>query len=67
MLKIKDIKHLQVFYGIDDNGEFYSFKAWGDPVMVGGVWTIEAECRGNYCYTFTENDESILFPDESLD
>ena len=66
MLKIKELKHGQVFYAMDNDGQDYSFKAWGEPSFVNGVWTIEAEDRGNYSYTFTENDETILFLTDSL-
>lgn len=67
MLKIKEIKNGQVFYAIDNNGEDYSFKAWGAPSLVNGVWTVEAEDSGNYSYTFTENDETILFLTDGLE
>lgn len=67
MLKIKELIHGQVFYAMDSDGQDYSFKAWGEPSFVNGVWTIEAEDRGNYSYTFTENDETILFLTDSLE
>lgn len=67
MLKIKEIKHGQIFYGIDDNGEPYGFKAWGDATRIDGVWTVEGEGRANYSYTFTEEDEPILFLTDSLE
>lgn len=67
MLKIKDIKHGQIFYETSDNGEPYGFKAWGDPVLVNGVWTVEGECKANYSYTFSEEDEAILFLTDSLE
>ena len=67
MLKIKELKHGQVFYAMDNDGQDYSFKAWGEPSFVSGVWTIEAEDRGNCSYTFTENDENILFLTDSLE
>lgn len=67
MLKIKEIKHGQIFYGIADNGEPYGFKAWGDAAMVNGVWTVEGEDTGNYLFTFTEEDEPILFLTDSLE
>lgn len=67
MLKIKEIRHGQIFYGIDDNGEPYGFKAWGDATRIDGVWTVEGECRANYSYTFTEEDEAILFLTDSLE
>lgn len=67
MLKIKDIKHGQIFYSMNGNGEACGgFKAWGNPVLVNGIWTIEGECRANYCYTFSEEDELILYPTEEL-
>nr|DAH57188.1 MAG TPA: HD domain-containing protein [Caudoviricetes sp.] len=43
MLKIKDIKHGQIFYGISDNGEPYGFKAWGDAKLVNGGWIVEGD------------------------
>lgn len=67
MLKIKEIKHGQIFYCIDDNGEPYGFKAWGDATMIDGAWIVEGECRANYSYTFTEEDEAILFLTDSLE
>lgn len=67
MLKIKDIKNNQVFYAMDNNGEPYSFKAWASPVLVANTWTVEATDCGDYCYTFTEEDEGILFLTGSLE
>lgn len=67
MLKIKDIKNSQTFYAADDNGEAYSFKAWAAPMIVNNVWTVDAEDSGNYLFTFTEEDESILFLTDSLE
>ena len=67
MLKIKDLKHGQVFYAIDNDGQDYSFKAWGEPTLVNGIWSVEAEDRGNFSYNFTENDEAILFLTDSLE
>lgn len=61
MLKIKDIKNSQIFYAADDNGKPYSFKAWAAPMLVKNVWTVDAEDCGNYLFTFTEEDEGILF------
>lgn len=67
MLKIKDLKHGQVFYAIDNDGQDYSFKAWGEPTLVNGIWSVEAEDSGNFSYNFTENDEAILFLTDSLE
>lgn len=67
MLKIKNIKNNQIFYAMDDNGEPYSFKAWADPMLISGVWTVDATDSGDYCYIFTEEDESILFTTDSLE
>jgi hypothetical protein len=67
MLKIKDIKHGQIFYGINGLGEPYGFQAWGDAALINGVWTVEGECRANYCYTFTEDDEPTLFLTDDLE
>lgn len=66
MLKIKDIKNSQVFYAMDDNGESYGFKAWSAPLLVNDVWRVDAEDAGNYLFTFTQEDESILFLTDSL-
>lgn len=41
MLKIKEIKNGQVFYAMDNNGEDYSFKAWGEPALINGLWTVQ--------------------------
>lgn len=67
MLKIKDIKNSQLFYAMDDNGQPYGFKAWAAPMLVNKVWTVDAEDAGNYLFTFTEEDESILFLTDSLE
>lgn len=67
MLKIKDIKNSQVFYAMDDNGEPYGFKAWSAPLLVNDVWMVDAEDAGNYLFTFTQEDESILFLTDSLE
>lgn len=67
MLKIKDIKNSQVFYAMDDNGEPYGFKAWSAPFLVNDVWMVDAEDAGNYLFTFTQEDESILFLTDSLE
>ena len=65
MLKIKDIEKNQIIYAMDDYGESYSFKA-SKPVCIDGKWQVEAEDSGNYSYTFFEEDESILFIDDTL-
>ena len=67
MLKIREIKNSQVFYAMDNNGEPYSFKAWGEPVSVNGIWTVDATDSGDYSYTFTEEDEVILFLTDGLE
>ena len=51
MLKIKDIKHGQIFYGIDDNGEPYGFKAWGNTSVI----RIEEEFGQFVIYSAYEN------------
>lgn len=63
MLKIKDIKHGQIFYSTWDRK---GFKAWKDPFYLDGKWSIEAEDNGNYTYTFTEEDEDVLYLTSSL-
>lgn len=67
MLKIKDIKNSQTFYAMDNNGEPYSFKAWSNPTIVDETWIVEATDCGDYCFTFTEEDEAILFLTDSLE
>lgn len=67
MLKIKDIKNSQLFYAMDDNGQPYGFKAWSAAMLVNGVWMVEGEDTGNYLFTFTEEDEPILFLTDSLE
>lgn len=67
MVKIKDIKHGQIFYGMSDSGEPYQFKAWKEPFLFNNIWQIKAEDAGNYSYTFNEDDERILFLSDSLD
>lgn len=67
MLKIKEIKNSQLFYAMDDNGQPYGFKAWSAPMLVNSVWTVDAEDTGNYLFTFTEEDEPILFLTDSLE
>lgn len=65
MLKIKDIKNSQFFKGLDTTtGKYWEFRAWGDPALVSGVWTVEATDAGDYGYNFTEEDEAILYPDD---
>ena len=66
MLKIKSIMNSQFFYGKDKNGEPYEFRAYGDPFFVDGVWNVEATDAGDYCYTFTEEDEEILYAAEEV-
>jgi len=67
MLKIKDIENSQTFYVMDDGGEPYLFKAWGDATLVNNVWTVDAEDADEYLFTFTEEDEVILFLTDSLE
>lgn len=67
MLKIKDIKNSQLFYAMADDGQPYGFKAWSAPILVNNVWTVDAEDTGNYLFTFTEEDEAILFLTDSLE
>lgn len=67
MLKIKDLKRNQVFYGKGRSGEMHSFKVWMYPTEVNGVWTVDCTDTGDYCFTFTEEDEAILFLKEHLD
>lgn len=68
MLKIKDIKNAQVFYGKDSKGEYHSFKAFGDAFYVAtslqGTWCVECTDSGDYCYTFEEVSEEHLYPAE---
>lgn len=63
MLKVKEIKNAQVFYGKSSNGSPYRFKAWGDARLdADGFWELDCTDEGDYCYTFTESDEAILYP-----
>ena len=66
MLKIKDIKNSQFFYGKNGDGTAYEFRAYGSPFQKEGVWHIEATDAGDYCFTFNELDESILYPSEEM-
>ena len=63
-IKIKELKNSQVFFGKGNSGEFHDFKCWGDPALVNGIWTIHCTDSGDYCYTFTEEDEGVLFEAE---
>ncbi len=67
MLKIKDLQRNQVFYAMDSSGEAYSFKVWMYPTEVNGVWTVDCTDSGDYCFTFTEEDEAILFLTDALE
>lgn len=64
MLKIKDIKNAQVFYGKASDGSAYRFKAWGDARRHDGFWEVECTDLGDYCYTFNDSDEDILYATE---
>ena len=66
-IKIKELKNGQVLFGKGESGEFHDFKCWGDPTFVNGVWTIDCTDSGDYCYTFTEEDEGVLFEAEYED
>lgn len=68
MLPIKDIKNSQVFYAKASDRSPYSFKAWGDSYQCNedGLWTIECTDSGDYCYTFIQTDENILYPTKEL-
>jgi len=67
MLKIKDLQRNQVFYAMDSSGEPYSFKVWMHPMQVNGMWTVDCTDSGDYCFTFTEEDETILFLTDALE
>lgn len=64
MLKIKDIKNAQVFYGKDSKGEYHDFKAFGDATFVNGSWAVDCTDSGDHCYTFEEVSEEHLYPAE---
>lgn len=66
MLKIKDLKNRQRFYAMDADGEPYSFRVWMEPTKVNDIWTVDCTDEGDYCFTFTEEDEKILFLTDSL-
>jgi len=67
MLKIKDLKIRQRFYAMDSQGEPYGFTTYGSPAEINGVWTVDCTDDGDYCFTFTEEDEAILFLTDSLE
>lgn len=60
-IRVEDLKNSQYFVAVDKHGEFHEFKCWGDPMVVKDKWIIDCTCSGDYCYTFTEDDDSILF------
>lgn len=60
-VRVEDLKNGQYFVAVDERGNFHEFKCWGDPMLVKGKWTIDCTCSGDCCYTFTEDDDSILF------
>jgi len=61
-VRVQDLKNSQYFVAVDKHGGFHEFKCCGDPMVVKGKWTIDCTCSGgDYCYTFTEDDDSILF------
>lgn len=63
MIDIKSIKNAQVFYGKGADGSPYRFKAWGDAQQssVNDGWFIDCTDEGDYCYTFNQDDEHILY------
>lgn len=67
MLKIKELQRNQIFYARDTDGKPYSFKVWMEPTKVNGIWIVDCIDEGDYCWTFTEEQERILFLTDSLE
>lgn len=67
MLKIKDLKQNQRFYGKDSQGNAYDFKVWDVPYKDDGVWAVDCTDGGDYCFTFTETSEAVLYLTEKLE
>lgn len=66
MLKIKELQRNQVFYGKDSKGEPYRFKVWMYPTEDDGIWSVDCTDEGDFIFTFTEDDEPVLFLSEDL-
>lgn len=60
-VRVQDLKNSQYFVAVDKHGGFHEFECWGDPMVVKGKWIIACSSSGDYCYNFTEDDDSILF------
>lgn len=67
MLKIQELKRNQVFFGKDVKGNAYEFKVWMEPYLAGGFWSVDCTDSGDYCFTFTEDDEGILYLTNKLE
>lgn len=69
MLKIKELRNSQFFWIAKPEwkGEKEELRVWGSPVLIDGVWTVEATCAGDYCWTLKEEDEKHLFLEEPED
>ena len=67
MLKIQELKRNQVFFGKDTRGRAYEFKVWMEPYLAGGSWSVDCTDSGDYCFTFTEQDEAILYLTDKLE
>lgn len=70
MLKIKDLKSSQFFWYMPDHwlpGEKELLRVWSEPVLVNGIWVVEATCAGDYCYTLDEPDEKFMFKEHEMD
>lgn len=67
MIRIKDLQRNQRFYAKNCKGEPVEFKVWMYPTEVNGKWAVDCTDDGDYCFTFTEEDESILFLTDSLE
>jgi hypothetical protein len=66
MLKIKDLKNNQFFWIMKPEwkGDKEKLRVYQVPEIADGVWTVEATCAGDYCWTLNELDQDYLFLDE---
>lgn len=67
MLKVETILNRQRFYAKSTavDAEVHDFVAYGYPYQDSqGIWHIDCTDSGDYCYTFNQNDEAMLYATE---
>lgn len=63
-IKVKSLKNSQIFFIKTDTGQYHDFKCWDDPFPICGKWVVDCTCAGDYCYTFTEDEEPNIFVED---